>query len=136
VTLPEVVTAISPENSAKFRSTTNTPTSSLDPPPTRTRRPRGPSHASRLSSHRVRTPQSMSTTHTASATPAGPTQRLFLRAGPGKRSSPSTTQTPTPSPATTRTPPTSSTSGGTLTSPSPRTTQPSNRYQDQLPVWL
>jgi hypothetical protein len=48
------------------------PTLSLDPAPTRTRRLRGPSHASRLSSHRVRTPHSTSTSHTASATPAGP----------------------------------------------------------------
>jgi hypothetical protein len=45
----------------------------------------------------------MSTTHTASATPARPTRRLSLRAGPGRRSSPSTTRTPTSSSATTRT---------------------------------
>jgi hypothetical protein len=54
----------------------------------------------------------------------------------GKRSSPSTTPTPTPSLATTRTPPTSSTSGRTLTSSSPRTTQLSNRCQDQPSAWL
>jgi hypothetical protein len=34
VTLPEVITANSPDNSAKFRYTTNMPTLSLDPPPT------------------------------------------------------------------------------------------------------
>jgi hypothetical protein len=71
----------SPENSAKFRSTTNTPTLSLDPTPTRTRRLRGPSHVSRLSSHRVQTPHSTSTFHTASATPARPMRRLSLRVG-------------------------------------------------------
>jgi hypothetical protein len=37
---------------------------------------------------------------------------------------------------TTRTPPTSSTSGRTLTSSSPRTTRRSNRCQDQPPTWL
>jgi hypothetical protein len=47
---------ISPENSAKFCSTTSTQTSSLDPTPTRTRRHGGPSHASRLSSHRADSP--------------------------------------------------------------------------------
>jgi hypothetical protein len=46
VRLPEVVTGNLPENSAKFRSTTNTPTSSLDPTLTQTRRPHGLSHAS------------------------------------------------------------------------------------------
>jgi hypothetical protein len=35
-----------------------------------------------------------------------------------------------------RTPPMSSTSGRTLTSPSPRTTRLSNRCLDQLPAWL
>jgi hypothetical protein len=34
VTLPEVVTGESPASSAKFRFSTNTPTSSLDSPPT------------------------------------------------------------------------------------------------------
>jgi hypothetical protein len=77
---------------------------------------------------------------------ARPTRRLFLRAGPGKRSSssttqtptlsPATTRTPTPSLATTRTPPSSSTSGRTLMSPSLRTTRLRNRCQDQLPAWL
>jgi hypothetical protein len=64
---------------------------------------------------------SMSTSHTVSATLAGPMRRLSLRAGPARRSSPTTLRTPTPPPATTRTPPTSSTSDRTLTSPSPRT---------------
>jgi hypothetical protein len=36
VTLPEVVTANLPASSTKFRFSTNTPTSSSDPPPTRT----------------------------------------------------------------------------------------------------
>jgi hypothetical protein len=49
---------------------------------------------------------------------------------------PATTRTPTLSPASTRIPPTSSTSGRTLMSPSPRTTPQSNPCQDQLPVWL
>jgi hypothetical protein len=39
-------------------------------------------------------------------------------------------------PATTQTPPTSSTSGKTLTSLSPRTPRLSNRCQDQPPAWL
>jgi hypothetical protein len=137
VMLPEVVTGNLLEILARFLSTTNTPTSSLDPTPTRTRRPRGLSHASRLPSHRVRPPHSMSTSHAALATSARPTRRLPLRAGPARRSYPSTTRTPTPSPATTRTPiispastrtlPTSLTSGQTLMS---------NPCQDQLPAWL
>jgi hypothetical protein len=136
VTLPEVITGELAENSVKFRSTTNTPTSSLDPPPTRTRRPRGPSHVSWLLSHRVRTSHSMSTSHTASATLARPMRRLSLRAGLARRSSPTTPRTPTPSPATTRTLPTNSTLDRTLMSLSPRTPRPSNRCQDQLPAWL
>jgi hypothetical protein len=62
---------------------------------------RGPSHASRLSRHRVRTPHSMRTSHTASASLARPTRRLFPRAGLGRTPSPKTTRTPTPSLATT-----------------------------------
>jgi hypothetical protein len=46
------------------------------------------------------------TSHTASASLAGPMRMLFPCAGLGRRSSPTTTRTPTPSPATTRTPPT------------------------------
>jgi hypothetical protein len=145
VMLPEVVTG---ELAGKFGeiSLFNTPTSSLDPLPTRTRRPRGLSYANRLPSHRVRTPHSVSTSHVAPATSAGLTRRLPLRAGPARRSYPSTTRTPTPSPATTRTPtpspastrtlPTSSTSGWTLMSPSPRTTLQSNLCQDRLLTWL
>jgi hypothetical protein len=102
---------------------------------TRTRRPRGPSHASRLLIHHVRTSHFMSTTHTTSATLARPTRRLSLRAGPARRSSPTTPRTPTLAPATTWTPPTSSTSARTL-SPSPRTPRPNNLCQDQPPVWL
>jgi hypothetical protein len=67
VTLPEVIRAISPKNLAKFRSTINMPTSSSDPLPTRTRRPHGPPHASRLLSHRVLMPHSPSTSHLAHA---------------------------------------------------------------------
>jgi hypothetical protein len=113
-----------------------TQTSSLDPTPTRTRRHRGPSHASRPSSHRVRSPHSMSTSHTASTSLARLTRRLSPHAGLGRTSPPSTTRTPTSSPATTRTPPTSSTSEQTRTSPSPRPTRWSNRYQDLHPAWL
>jgi hypothetical protein len=113
-----------------------TRTSSLDPTPTRTRRHRGPSHASRLPSHRVQTPHTMSTSHTASASLARPTRRLSSRAGLGRRSPPSTTRTPIPSPATTQTPPTSSTSERTRTSPSPRPTRWNNRCQDLHPAWL
>jgi hypothetical protein len=43
---------------------------------------------------------------------------------------------PTPSLVTTRTPPTSSTSGRTRTSPSPRPTRRSNRCQDLHLAWL
>jgi hypothetical protein len=117
---------------------------SSDPTPTRTRRPRGLSHASRLPSHRVRTPHFVSASHMAPAASVGPARRLPLHAGPARRSYPSTTRTPTPSPATTRTPtlspastrtpPTSLTSGRTLMSPSPRTTLQSNPWQDQLPA--
>jgi hypothetical protein len=95
VTLPKVITGDLAEKFSKFRSTTNTTTSSPDPPPTRTRRPRGPSHASRLLSYRVLTSHSMSTSHTASATLAGPMRRLSLHAGPARRSSPTTLRTPT-----------------------------------------
>jgi hypothetical protein len=129
VTLPEVVTGKLARKFEKFRSTTNTPTSSLDPTPTRTRRSRGPSHASRQLSHRVRISHSMSTSHTASATLARPMRKLSLRAGLATRSSPTTPRTPTPSLDTTRTPPTSSTSDRTPTSPSPRSPRPSNRCQ-------
>jgi hypothetical protein len=97
--------------------------------------PRGPSHASRLPGHHVKTSHSMSTSYTASTTLARPMRRLSLRVGPARRSSPTTPRTPTPTQATTRTPPTSSTSARTP-SPSPRTPQPSNHCQDQLPAWL
>jgi hypothetical protein len=55
MTLPEVVTGELAGNasSAKFRSSTVTPTSSSSPLPTRTRRLRGLSHASWLLSHRM-----------------------------------------------------------------------------------
>jgi hypothetical protein len=52
----------------------------LDPPPTRTRHPCGPSHASRLLSHRVRTSHSMSSSHTAFATLARPMRRSHCAA--------------------------------------------------------
>jgi hypothetical protein len=136
VTLPEVVTGDLARKFGEISLTANTPTSSLGPTPTRTRRHCGPSHTSRLLSHRVRTPHSMSTSHTASASLARPTRRVSLHARLGKRSPPSTTRTPTPSPATTRTPLTSSTSERTRMSPSPRPTRWSNRYQDLHPAWL
>jgi hypothetical protein len=69
----------------------------------------------------VLTSHSMSTSHTASATLAGPMQRLSLHAGLARRSSPTTLWTPTPPPATTRTPPMNSTLDRTLTSPNLRT---------------
>jgi hypothetical protein len=95
-----------------------------------------PSHASRLLSHRVSTPHSTSTSHMASAMLAGPMRKLSLHARLARRSSPTTLRTPTPPPATTLTPLTSSTSGWTLTSPSPRTPRLSNRCQGQPPAWL
>jgi hypothetical protein len=74
--------------------------------------------------------------HTAYTSLAKPTRRLSPHAGLGRRSPPSTTQTPTPSPATTRIPPMSSTSGRTRMSPGPRPTRWSNRCQDLHPAWL
>jgi hypothetical protein len=53
VTLPEVVTGELAGKFGEISLLTNTPTSSSDPPPTRTRRLRGLSHASRLPSHRI-----------------------------------------------------------------------------------
>jgi hypothetical protein len=132
VTLPEVVMGMLTEKSAKFRSTTNTTTSSTHPPPTRTRRPPGSSHVSWLLSHRVRLSHYTSTSHTASATLAGPTRKLPLHAGLARRSPPATLLTPTPPAATTRTLHTSSTSGRTLSSP----TRLRNRRQASLLVWL
>jgi hypothetical protein len=71
------------------------PTSSSDLPPTRTWHPHGPSHASRLLSHRVKTPCFTSTSHMASAMLAGPTRKLSLHAGLARRSSLTTLRTPT-----------------------------------------
>jgi hypothetical protein len=146
VTLPEVVTGNLAGKFGEISLYNQHADFELDPTPTRTRRPRGLSYASRLLRHRVRTPHSVSASHAALATSVGPTRRLPLRAGPARRSYPSTTRTPTPSPATTRTPtpspvstrtpPTSSTSGRILMSPSPRTILQSNPYQDRLPAWL
>jgi hypothetical protein len=53
VTLPELDTGELAGKFLKFRSSTVTPTSSSSPLPTRTRRLRGLSHASRLLSHRM-----------------------------------------------------------------------------------
>jgi hypothetical protein len=146
VTLPEVVQGNSPASSTKFRSSTITLTSSSSPLPTRTRRPHGPSHASRLLSHRRRSPYLVSTPRVIPASSAGPAQGLRLRAGPARNPYPSTTPTPTPPPATlqtpalspssTQTPHTSSTSGRTLRSPSPRTTPLSTPCQGRPPGWL
>jgi hypothetical protein len=134
VTLPEVVTG---KLAGKFGEI-----SSLDPPPTRTRRPRGLSYASRLLSHRMWTPHPASASHVVPTMSAGPTRRLPLPAGPARRSYPSATRTPTPPPAMPRTPTsssastrtlhTSSTSGRALRSPSPRTTLQSNICQGRL----
>jgi hypothetical protein len=135
VTLPAVVTG---ELAGKFGEISlfnQHADFELGSPPTRTRRPRGPSHASRLSSHHVRTPHSMSTSHMAYATLARPTRRLSLRTGPARRSFPTTPRTSTPSPATTRTP-MSSTLYRTQTSPSPRSPRLSNLCQDQPSAWL
>jgi hypothetical protein len=151
VTLPKVVTGelagkYSPASSAKFRSSTTTLTSSSSPLPTRTRRRHGPSHASRLLSHRRRSPHLASAPRVAPAPSAGPAQGLPLRAGPARSPYPSATRTPTPpqialrtpalSPSSTRTRITSSTSGRTLRSPSPRTTPPSFPCQGQPLAWL
>jgi hypothetical protein len=146
VTLPEVVTGELAGIFGEICFSTSTPTSSLDPPPTRARRPCGLSYASRLLSHRMRTPHPVSASRVATVTSAGPTRRLPLCAGPARSPYPSTTRTPTPPPATPRTPTpspastrtlrTSSTSVRTLRSPSPRTTPRSNPCQDQLPAWL
>jgi hypothetical protein len=121
---------------ANYRSTTNTPTSILDPPPTRTRRPHGPSHASRPLSHRAKTSLSTGTSHMASAMLAGPTRNLSQHARLARKSTPTTLWTLTPPLATTRTPLTSSTSGRNLSSPNSRSSRLSNRGQDQPPVWL
>jgi hypothetical protein len=121
VTLPEVITSDLAGKFGEISLYNQHANFSPDPPPTRTRRPHGPSHASRLLSHRVLTSRSMSTSHMASAMLAGPMQRLSLHTGPARRSSPTTLRNPTPPPATTQTLPTSSTSDRTLTSPSPRT---------------
>jgi hypothetical protein len=83
-------------SSVKFRFLTNTPTSSLDPPPTRTRRPRGPPYASRLLSHHMWIPHPASASRVAPTTSAGPARRLPLHAGPARSPYPSTTRTPTP----------------------------------------
>jgi hypothetical protein len=134
VMLLKLSRAHSPKNSAKFHSTTNTTTLSMDPPPTRTRRPPGSSHVSRLLSHHVRLSHSTSTSHTASATLAGPTQKLSLHDGLARRSPSTTLRTRSPPPTTTRTLHTSSTSGRTLSSPSPTSTRPRNRCQAWPPA--
>jgi hypothetical protein len=104
VTLPEVVTSELAASSAKFRSSTTTLTSSSNPPPTRTRRLHGPSHASRLLSHRRRSPLLVSAPRVAPTPSAGPARGLPLRAGPARSPYPSTTRTLTPPPVPLRTP--------------------------------
>jgi hypothetical protein len=146
VMLPEVVTGNLAGKFGEISLYNQHADFELGPTPTRTRRPRGLSYASRLPGHRMRTPHSVSASHAALATPVGPTRRLPQRVRPARRSYPSTTRTPTPSPATTRTPtlspastripPTSSTSGRTPMSPSPRTILRSNPCHGQLPAWL
>jgi hypothetical protein len=136
VTLPEVITSDLVEKFDEISLYNQHADFESGPPPTRTRRPRGPLHASRLLSHHVLTSHSMSTPHTTSATLAGPMRRLSLHARPARRLSLTTLRTPTPPPASTRTPPTSSTSDRTLMSPSLRTPRLSNHCQDQLPAWL
>jgi hypothetical protein len=106
----------------------------------------GPSHASRLLSHRRRSPHPVSAPRVVPASSAGPAQRLPLRAGPARSPYPSTTRTSTPHPATLRTPTlslsstrilhTSSTSGRTLRIPSPRTTPLSIPCQGRPLGWL
>jgi hypothetical protein len=136
VTLPEVITGTLAEKFSEILLYNHMPTSSSDLPPTRTRHPHGPSHASRLLSHHVNMPRFTSTSHMASEMLAGPTRKLSLHTGLARRSSPTTLRPPTPPPATTRIPPTSSTSGRTLLSPEPRSSRLSNRCQGQPPVWL
>jgi hypothetical protein len=146
VTLPEVVTGDLAGKFGEFRSSTTTLTSSSSLSPTRTRRRHGPSHASRLLSHRRRSPHHASTPRVAPASSAGPARGLLLHAGPARSLYPSTTRTPTPSPiafrtpalspSSTRTRTTSSTSGRTLRSPSPETTPLSFPCQGQPLGWL
>jgi hypothetical protein len=146
VTLPEVVTGELAGKFGEISSSTTTPTSSSSSLPTRTRRLHGPSHASRLLSHRRRPPHLVSAPRAAPAPSAGPARGLPLRAGPARSPYPSTTRTPTPSPATLRTPAlspsstrtriTNSTSGRTLRSPSPRTTPLSFPCQGRPQGWL
>jgi hypothetical protein len=96
--------ANSPASSAKFRFSTITLTSRSGPLPTRTRRLRGLSHASRLLIHRMRSHHPVSTPRVAPASSAGPARRLPLCAGPAMSQYPSTTRTPTPPPTMLRTP--------------------------------
>jgi hypothetical protein len=136
VTLPEVITGTltgkfgeislyNQHTDFEFESTSNL--NSTSP---------WPSHASRLLSHRVKTPRSTSTSHMASAMLAEPTRKLLPHAGLAGRLSLTTLRTPTPPLATTRTPLTSSTSGRTLSSPNPRSSRLSNHCQAQPLVWL
>jgi hypothetical protein len=146
VTLPDVVTG---ELAGKFGEISlynHHADFELESLPTRTRRPNGPSHASRLLSHQRRSPHLMSAPRVAPASSVGPARGLPLRAGPVRSPYPSTTRTPTSppttlrtlalSPSSTRTPHTSSTSGRTLRSPSPRTTPLSIPCQGRPLGWL
>jgi hypothetical protein len=118
-----------------FHSVTKSPTSRLDPPPTRTRRHPRLSHASRLLNRRVKRSSSTSTSHTATATLAGPTRKLSPHARLATRSSLSTPRTPMSHSATTRTLPTSSTSVQTQSSPSPSSTRLKNHCQSPPLAW-
>jgi hypothetical protein len=71
-------------------------TSSSNLLPTRTRRLHGPSHASRLLSHRTWSHHPVSVPRVVPATSAGSVRWLPLRAGPARNPYPSTTRTPTP----------------------------------------
>jgi hypothetical protein len=102
--LPEVVTGELTGKFGEISLSTNTPTSSSDPLPTRTRRPRGLSHESRLLSHRMWFHHPVSAPRVAPASSARPARRLPLRAGPARNPYPSTTRTPIPPLATLRTP--------------------------------
>jgi hypothetical protein len=85
VTLPEVVTG---ELAGKFGEISlfnHHADFELESASTRTRRPHGPSHGSRLLSHRRRSPHiTLSAPRAAPAPSAGPARGLPLRAGPAR----------------------------------------------------
>jgi hypothetical protein len=92
--------------------------------------------ASPLRERFTRGPRNVSRAHSKAPTTRRAGKEIVPEYDSDPTPSPATTRTPTLSPASTQIPPTSSTSGRTLMSPSPRTTPQSNPCQDQLPAWL